>query len=140
MSALEQLLQTPSRWPYVDSRWGPVPALPVALTGPQGGGTTIGYLDSGADTTAIPMEFAPVLGVTLEDADGLIAYAGGQAVEYLRSPDRITLEIAGRSVEVEPIFGWFEHLIVGRDVFAHFRRVIFDERAGEVVLEPHAEG
>jgi hypothetical protein len=139
MTTFEQFAATsPSVWPYVESRHGPVPAVPVGLAGPKGGGTTIGYVDSGAATTAVPVEFAERLGIDLERADGLIAYAGGQAVEYKRATEPVAIEIAGRVIELEPVFGDFEHLLIGRDVFAHFR-VTFDERAGHVILDPYAE-
>lgn len=136
--SLDQFVCQPSRWPYLDSRHGPVPAVPVTLTGPQGGGATIGYVDSGAATTALPFEFAAVLGIALEDADGLIAFAAGQPVEYLRTPDPVTVEIAGRRIPIQPVFANFEQVLIGRDVFAHFR-ITFDERAGDVILDPYPE-
>ena len=39
MATMDDLLGQPSRWPYVDSSYGPVPAVPVGLSGPKGAGT-----------------------------------------------------------------------------------------------------
>ena len=89
-----------------------MPAIPVAVQGPKGGGTTIGYLDSGAPSTGIPVVFAEALGIDLEQADGL-SLTRAAIRRYKRAKEPVELEVAGRTITVEPLFGEFEHLLIG---------------------------
>jgi hypothetical protein len=134
---LDDMAAQPSQWPYMPSSYGPVPALPVKLWS-RGGGDTVGYLDSGSPRTGIPVEYKDKLGVRLEEAEGKVAYAGGQEVAYLEPVEPVHVDVAGRLIRIHPVFGNFEHLILGRDVFEHFR-VTFDERAQTVILDPYPE-
>jgi len=131
----------PSVWPYVetvrDGRSGGLsPEIPVVLHGPLNWCKTQAILDSGADVTAIPYGWAGPLGVDLDKARPVTAWGNGALAEYLVPRERLRLEIAGLVIDVEPYFTPWEHLVLGRDVFRHFR-VVFDERAQTVVLDPY---
>jgi hypothetical protein len=137
----------PSRWPYLSSErrvagcWQPVlePSVPVLLLGPWNWCRTVALLDSGADRTAIPYEWAEPFGVDLlGTAKRQNAWGNGVLAEYFTPKESFRLELAGRVIDVEPLFTPWEHLVLGRDVFRHFQ-VLFDERAHETILLPYDE-
>jgi hypothetical protein len=133
------LIAGPSIWPFVKSkhpRGWLEPAVPVTLIGPRTTGKTIARLDSGADNTAIPFEWAGSLGVDLDQAIPLTAFGNGALAEYLQPIEPLKLEIAGRVIDLKPMFGPWPEMMLGRDVFAHFR-ITFDERAQTVILDPY---
>jgi hypothetical protein len=137
----------PSVWRYQPSdrrirgKWEafPEPSVPVVLHSPTNWATVpAALLDTGADTTAIPYGWAGPLGVDLDKAESLTAFGNGVLAEYLRPVEKLRAEIAGVVIDLQPIFGPWEAMFLGRDVFDHFR-VIFDQRAGTVVLDPYED-
>lgn len=131
----------PSRWAYTPNPHFPdqqlEPAMDVGLIGPKGSGWTRGLIDSGASSTAIPIELADQIGVDLSRATTKTAYANGVGEMYC-PVEPLSIVIAGRTIElVEPVFGQWGEILLGRiDVFAHFR-VLIDERKQEFVLDPY---
>jgi hypothetical protein len=139
LPASAQLQLGPSVWEYRQHphpSGGRAPIVPVELYGPLNWARTDALLDSGADISAIPYGWAGPLGVDLERAESKTAWGNGVLAEYLFPRERLRLAIAGLVIDLQAAFTPWEHLVLGRDVFRHFR-VIFDERAGQVVLDPH---
>lgn len=131
----------PSRWPYTPAPCddsAPVPALPIVLTGPGGSVSCRGVLDSGADRSAIPLEYAEALGVDLTRAKRLNVYANGADATYLEPAETIAALYEGGELEFRPVFGPWPQVLLGLDVFQAFR-VTFDQRAGEFFLHPYQE-
>lgn len=138
---VEVIVSGPSAWPYrpqFHDKPGMAPIVPVVLHGPVNWCRTDALLDSGADTTAIPYGWAGPLGVDLDKAEKKTAWGNGVLAEYLFPVEQLRLEIADRLINLKPAFCPWEHLVLGRDVFEHFR-VIFDERAQTVILDPYDE-
>jgi hypothetical protein len=144
---VEPVLPGPSVWPYqmsdrrIKGKWEPFPepSIPVVLHGPANWAKVpAALLDTGADTTMIPYGWSGPLGVDLEQAESLTAWGNGVLAEYLRPVERLRLEIAWKVIDIEPLFGPWEHLTLGRDVLRSFK-VLFDERAQQTVLMPYGD-
>jgi hypothetical protein len=134
----------PVRFPYLMSdrriqgkfEPSPEPTVPVTLVGPENWSKTVALLDTGADRSVVPDSWAEILRVDLDNARSQWAWAMGVGVEFRRPADPLRLELAGTWFDFHPVFGPWDSLVLGRDVFRHFR-VMFDERAGEVTLDPY---
>lgn len=138
-----EALAAPSEWikrqtPEIQRAHRYEPATEITLYGPANHGRTLGMLDTGAHSTAIPQEWAQGLGVDLAKAERITAWANGVLAEYFIPVEPLRLGIAGRVIDlVMPTFGPWPEVLLGRiDVFRHFR-VLIDERAQEFVLDPY---
>lgn len=131
----------PSCWPFAQTPDGQAfPMLPIQIVS-HGAVEAHGLIDTGAPRTVIPTRHARALGVELALMDGRLLAIGGVARGYYVTPTPLHIEIAGQIIRLDSAMFSDHHpdVIVGRDVLAHFR-LVFDERAGELILDPHPEG
>lgn len=140
---LDDLAAQPSRWPYRSSPSGArlIPEIPVTIRHGETGKETHAVVDSGADLTFIPISWANELGVDLKRSTPKDARytLGAQPVKVYEPREQLVAEIAGRDVPLKPVFGPVNDVVLGRpDVFQAFR-VTFDDRAGELILDPYPE-
>jgi hypothetical protein len=99
-------------------------------------------VDSGADSSMFPAEWAARLGIDLYDKDiceeHKCATAGGTATSYVYKPG-ISARIEGHIYRLEASFS--EHLsviLLGREFFMYYR-ITFDELAKCIILEPYRQ-
>jgi predicted aspartyl protease len=115
------------------------PALDIVLTTIQGNELTsvTALVDSGADCSMFPIEWASKLGIELKDCrEEECATAGGPVAHYVYEPG-ISAMIEGREHKLAATF--CEHLsvvLLGRDLFL-YHKITFDERAKCITLEPY---
>lgn len=94
-------------------------------------------VDSGADGSVFPEDFADALGVDLEACEQVKVHTGnGLAIHYC-ADQPIQAQIAGRTVDLRATFGPVGVPVLGReDFFAHFY-VEVDQKNRVVVITPH---
>lgn len=108
------------------------PYLAVHLVGPSGAsGDVLGVVDSGADTTCLPLDFATLMGYTAADLrQELMTQAGGTMNGYIAtSPSTAwVVGLEDRPFEIRPTFlDGAASVLWGRgDVFSQFG-FAFDE-------------
>jgi hypothetical protein len=118
------------------------PALDVTLITTTGKElpVTSALVDSGADCSMFPIEWAPRLEIDLESDDcreDECGTAGGPITNYIYKPG-ISALIEGHEHKLAATFS--EHLpvvLLGRDFFM-YHKITFDERAKSITLEPYA--
>jgi hypothetical protein len=114
------------------------PALSVVVEGPNGLRlplTTL--LDTGADCSCFPTDFAGQFGIDLKDCVPVPGGSSAGETEYLRWEDGyLTCEVLGQSLKLEPLFGDLEDPVLGREDFFMRFTVRFREREGLMDIEP----
>jgi hypothetical protein len=111
----------------------------VVITGPNGvPRSIIGLVDSGADSSLFPVQWASEFGIDLaqcRDANG--SSAAGKTT-YYEWPGGLHATTAGERLRLAAVFGSTPFVLLGRDdFFAHFR-VAFDQQAMTFEVSPHA--
>jgi hypothetical protein len=114
------------------------PAVEVRLLSRSGAEfPVLALVDSGADCSCFPEEFAEVLGVDLTQCSQNKVHTGnGLAIHYC-SQEPICASIAGRDIELAGTFGPIGVPVLGRDDFFAVFLVEVDHPARTVVLTPH---
>ena len=148
MSTLEQILAGPSVWPFAP-RAGDEgdservePCVPVIFIGPRDSGRTVALIDSGADRTMLPLDWAPKFGVTLErNPQGVLHFGeGGPALaDCYRPVETLRATVAGRTFDLDALFGPAWEPVLGRSEFFREFVVTIDERNRTVILDPYRE-
>jgi predicted aspartyl protease len=118
---------------------GRCPALDIALVTLEGVELPVvtALVDSGADCSMFPVEWATRLGIDLDECDENACETAGGTVKSYVYRSGITAMIEGHKYQLAATFS--EHLsvvLLGRDFFMYYR-VVIDERAKCIVLEPY---
>jgi hypothetical protein len=113
--------------------------LRVRLIGRQVGPEFLALVVSGADRSLFPVEAAHEAGLDLSNCRAAVMRGVGGTVDV--SVCRIVIEVVGRRIEVDASFTDNPALravaLLGRDgVFTEFM-CGFDQRAGELLVEPY---
>ena len=119
---------------------GIAPAIPLVLHGPKNRINHVGLVDSGADSSLLPVSIAAFLGIDLSTCqEEPMMGAGGQSRRWSYLPG-ITAELRAMSKRFPLNISFAEHvpiMLLGRsDFFATFR-VTVDERAETVKLDAY---
>jgi hypothetical protein len=94
-------------------------------------------VDSGADGSVFPEEFAETLGVDLEKCEQAKVHTGnGLAIHYCHA-EPVKALIAGRKVDLRGTFGPIGVPVLGREDFFSQFYVEVDERNRVVIITPH---
>ena len=97
----------------------------------------MGYLDSGADITLLPLSFAKILGIIIEDEEVKeIKGVGDSAVSVIIK--EIGMRIGNVNLKVKAGIALVEevpYLLGRKDIFNKFR-IIFEEYNERIILEP----
>lgn len=98
-------------------------------------------VDSGADSTTLPTEWASKLGIDL-DRDCVLkpcGTAGGETTGYAY-PGDVEVIVLGKRLTITPTFNkGLDVVLLGRRDFFFWFRVTFDQRAKTFTLERYAE-
>jgi hypothetical protein len=124
-----------------------VPAVPLGLSLPSGETfTTRALLDSGAESSSFPFEYASLLGIDLAECiSAEMMTVGGSVYAYLSKRDLVAT-IFGIAVPLKPIFASTPVVVLGRlDFFTRFvvtidalnKRFSLEPIAGEAPGLPH---
>jgi hypothetical protein len=99
---------------------------------------TFGLIDSGADATCFPLDYARLLGIKLDKCQKeTVRTAGGPAPEYIWKSEPIKAVILGRLLELEARFSDTPMPLLGQvDFFDRFK-VRFDWRAKRFLVEAY---
>lgn len=96
-------------------------------------------LDSGADRTTFPSEWAAVFGIDLDECKAIRVRTAMGLTFLPVSETELEIAAAGRVIAVQPCFAPVSVAILGRrDFFSQFR-VEFDERERVTRLTPYDE-
>lgn len=118
--------------------WQPCPMVPIGLKGPADPLVVYGLADSGADSTALPLAEAPVLGIDLEEdcrkATG--GSANGPGDQYIYKG---TLEAQVEDIQFRITATFMDTPVILLGQVDFFRRfhVTFDYRAQQISLRPY---
>ena len=98
--------------------------------------SVMGYLDSGADLTLLPLSFAKLLGIKIEEEDVKeIRGIGDSAVSVIIK--EVEIKIGDVSLKANVGIALIEevpYLLGRKDVFSKFR-IIFEEYNEKIILE-----
>jgi hypothetical protein len=111
--------------------------VPIALKGP--GDPLVGYAlaDSGADSTALPLAEAPVLGIDLErDCTLKMGNSANGAGEQYVYGGTLEAQIEDVQFRVTATFMDTPVILLGQEDFFRRFHVAFDARAQTVTLRP----
>jgi hypothetical protein len=133
----------PHTFPYVapGPNWYPTPILPITIMGPnQQPLSTYGVVDSGADSSALPVFLASALGIDLdtdchEDDDGISS--GGGGVTQYTYPGGLAAEAAGTAFTMAAVFMGTPFILLGQEDFFQTFHVVFDRREQTFTIRPH---
>jgi hypothetical protein len=115
----------------------------VALVGPGGQQTPKirGIVDTGADRSLFPVEWAGPLGIDLTaDCEEMVGMGTGGKVEQYHYTAGIHGLVFGHRVPLDAIFN--AHLpvvLLGREDFMQYFKVSFDQRQKTLAIEPYDE-
>jgi hypothetical protein len=114
-----------------------VPAIPIRLSGVAKTFAVLALIDSGADMSVLPYEFANVLGIDLSTCDQTsVQVASGTSSMYV-CPSGITAEAFGVSFQLNGVFASTGIPLLGRlDFFSRFL-VEIDQRNHKFKLRPY---
>jgi hypothetical protein len=115
------------------------PMLPVRLIGQRIGPELLALVDSGADRSLFHADIAPLVGIDLDQGRRGAMRGVGGIVDVWSC--RIGIEIERRRFEIEANFtddpGQRGRALLGRlGIFSEFQ-FGFDQRAGELLIEPY---
>lgn len=123
------------------------PEIPITVIGPSGEAACIGLVDTGSDSTILPMSLAKYLGIAVHPLTGPPARAfGGYRVQLFQSDVRFRLESEEESVNWAGPVCFFdfpakeeETVILGHSGFLDYFTAIFDGKLGTLTLLPNDE-
>lgn len=118
--------------------WLPCPMVPIGLKGPGDPLVVFGLADSGADSTALPLAEAAVLGIDLErdcrkETGGS---ANGLGDQYVYE-ETLEAQIEDVQFRVTATFMDTPVILLGQEDFFRRFHVAFDHRAQTVSLRPY---
>ena len=115
--------------------------MPVIVHGPKGHIPVPGLIDSGADESCFPVEYASTLGVELDECDeSECRTAGGPTKQYKwDKPLEVQLQtLQNKRIKVGATFiKGLDITLLGRDDFFAVFKVDFDHRDQKFWLEPY---
>jgi hypothetical protein len=130
-----------ARLPYSDPFGNGVrPYLVVHLTGPNGrSGNVVGLLDTGADSTALPIGFASLMGYGPAMLTSTTVGTAGAPAQAFHANQPCTAEIPGMTtapLNLRPVFvfGASASVLWGRSDFMSAFKVCFEENAKHFTL------
>jgi hypothetical protein len=96
-------------------------------------------VDSGADATSFPQDWAAILGIDLDECQAVKVTTGSGSTYHPEWDRALAITVAGRRVDIErPRFAPVQVAILGRrDFFMQFK-VEIDERQRMTRLTPYA--
>lgn len=115
------------------------PAIPIYVHHPGEDQTypLSALIDSGADATSFPAEWAAVLGIDLDECPAVKVKTGNGVTWHPESTETLSITVAAQKIDMRPRFAPIHVAILGRrDFFMHFR-VEFDERRQVTTLTPY---
>jgi hypothetical protein len=116
-----------------------VPAVAIGLKGVTEELMALALIDSGADASYLPYEFANVLGVDLGSCDQSLSQTISGTSSVYVCPEGITARVFGVTFQLEGVFAPTVIPILGRrDFFARFL-VEIDQRRQRFNLRPYDE-
>jgi len=118
------------------------PAIPIRVHHPDTDQTypLSALIDSGADATTLPDEWAEVLGIDLDECPAVKVKTGSGITFHPEWTEPLSITVAEHKIEVvRPRFAPIHVVILGRrDFFMNFK-VEFDERKQVTRLTPYEE-
>lgn len=107
------------------------------MTGPNGKTfPTTGILDSGADVSLFPADWAEPLGIQIADCEVVAGGSAQGSSDYHVWNEPIRATLLGKTIDLHAIFGGYSEVLLGReDFFDHFRLTI-EHRKRRFFLEP----
>lgn len=112
--------------------------MEVKLRGPQGAEFPVRMLvDSGADCSCFPIQFAQALGIDLEECEENSVHTGNGLAKHYCAQEPIPAVVADREVALTASFGPLGVPVLGRDDFFSVFLVVVDHPARIVQLIPH---
>lgn len=112
--------------------------VPVAFQGPAEPLAALALADTGADSTAFPLDYAAELGIDLDqDCERKeLQTASGQGSQYVYPPG-LTAQIEDVRFSVTGVFSDTPVIILGQeDFFARFHAA-FDRQAQTITIRPY---
>jgi hypothetical protein len=129
------------RRPYTDpfGTGSKRPYLALHVTGPSGaGGAIVGVVDSGADSTCLPLSYASLMGYRAGDLERRQGIGAGGAMDLLAARTPATAVVEGLSEPTFDIWPLFlpssSHALWGRADFFRQFGIAFDERGQAFTL------
>ena len=121
-----------------DARFERVPQVVTKIRGPNGRTvTSVAVIDSGADQTVLPLEWAQPLGVDLAGTKAKGILYGQTWRDAYEVEQSLVFELVGTGVAfmIAPCFSdAHDQVLLGRQDFFRHYRVTFDQRARQVTL------
>lgn len=113
--------------------------VPLHLIGPNGRHFPVtGIVDSGADCSLFPAEWASPLGIDITACETIGTKTASGAHEAWLWPDGITIRVLDKEIEIPAIFGANDEPLLGRrDFFQHFE-ITFDQPNNRFFLQAYA--
>jgi hypothetical protein len=118
-----------------------MPCVPVRLIDINGHpmpATTHGLVDSGADSSILPKNWATILGIDLNnDCERTVgATAGGDGDQWVYEPGLDAI-VVDKKIRITAVFTRTPIVLLGRDDFFREFKVAFDHRALAFHVEPY---
>jgi hypothetical protein len=116
------------------------PYLAVHLTGPDGrDGNVVGLLDTGADSTALPIGFASLMGYGPAMLTPITVGTAGAPAQAFRATEPCAAQVPGMTtapLNLRPafVFGASASVLWGRSDFMSAFKVCFEESAKHFTL------
>ena len=133
----------PQTFPYLapGPNWPLMPFLGITVMGPNENPLpTYGVIDSGADTSALPVSLASVLGIDLDtdcaESDDGISAGGGGVTQYVYPPG-LTAEAAGHQFAMAAVFMGTPFILLGQEDFFQTFHVVLDRREQTFTIRAH---
>ena len=121
--------------------WYPAPMVPIAVLGPNGEPLTdYALADTGADSTAFPLDHAVELGISLDhDCDEQeVTTANGKGTQYVYAPG-LAAVVEETQFTVTGVFTNTPVIVLGQqDFFARFHAA-FCNQTETLVIRPYDE-
>jgi hypothetical protein len=118
--------------------WRPTPVVDITITGPGEPLSTMAVVDSGADSSALPMSLAADLGIDIEsECSSEVGMSSGGDTEHRIYRPGLRAEVFGHRFKIDATFTSTPLILLGQeDFFMHFY-VAFDRPAKEFTLRLH---
>ncbi len=120
--------------------WFPSPMVPIAVQGPSEPLVDYALADTGADSTAFPLDRAVELGISLEDdcVEEEVTTANGIGIQHVYKPG-LSAVIEGTEFAVTGVFTDTPVIVLGQqDFFARFH-ASFCSETETIVIRPYDE-
>jgi hypothetical protein len=97
----------------------------------------MGLIDTGADITLIPEDWAEPLGIQIADCEIVDGGSAAGSSEFRVGSESVFLTVLEQQIELMPIFGGYPEILLGREDFlAHFEFNV-DQAKHRFTLKPY---